>query len=229
MRTTDQVRARRWLWATLPVAALLLAAAGLLGFQVGAVARGVALAGAGDQAAAERAFAAADRVATVDRWVPVFDHGTTQYRLKLWDSAAADFERAAGLAPSSAQCRIRLNWAWSLEAGADELMADDVPGAVVRLQQAQLVLSTAPCPGELSPSDERDSPDGSLEQQWNDTRQRIETKTGDAPPRDADDSGEEPEDKDNQLNDREQQALEQRQQVIDEGTRAESEEGQKTW
>jgi hypothetical protein len=31
------------------------------------------------------------------------------------------------------------------------------------------------------------------------------------------------------LNDREQQAQEQRQQVIDEGTRAESEEGQKTW
>ena len=42
MRTTDQVRARRWLWATLPVAALLLAAAGMLGFQLGAVARGVA-------------------------------------------------------------------------------------------------------------------------------------------------------------------------------------------
>ncbi len=229
MRTREAVRARRWLWATLLPAAVLLGAAGWLAVQLGAVQVGVQRSHEGDYAGAARAFGVAQRVAAVERWVPAFDHGTAQYRLRLWDAAAGDFERAAGMAPTGPQCTIRLNWAWSLEAGADELLAaEDVPGAMVRLQQAQLVLSTAPCPGQLSPADDAGSPPGTLEDQWNDTRQRLEDKTDGTPPVEANPE-DSPDPSESQLADRERQAQEQRQQVIDEGTNAESNEGQKTW
>ena len=229
MRTRDAVRARRWLWATLIPALAMLGAAAWLSIQLTAVQVGNAQSLAGDYAAAERSFALGTRASVVERWIPVFDHGTAQYRLRLWDAAAGDFERAAGMAPTGPQCTIRLNWAWSLEAGADELLAaEDVPGAMVRLQQAQLVLSTAPCPGQLSPADDAGSPPGTLEDQWNDTRQRLEDKTDGTPPVAADPE-DSPDPSESQLADRERQAQEQRQQVIDEGTNAESNEGQKTW
>ncbi|MFT3887458.1 MAG: hypothetical protein QM713_04750 [Arachnia sp.] len=222
MRTRN---ARRWLWATLIPAVLLLCAAGWLALQLSAVQVGVQRSRAGDAAGAERAFATAGRLAVVERWVPAFDHGTAQYGLRLWDAAAADFERAAGLAPDDAQCLVRLNWAWSLEAGADELLSSsDTKGGMVRLQQAQLVLSTARCPARSTPGGDR----GTLAQQLAETAQRLEDKTGDTPP-DEPEAEDPSEAKDHQLADREQQAAEQRQQVVDQGSGVAPDDGQRTW
>lgn len=230
MRTRDAVRARRWLWATLIPALIMLGAAAWLAVQLAAVHVGTAQSRTGDYAAAERSFALGTRASVVEHWIPVFDHGTAQYHQGLWDGAAADFERAAGLAPADAQCRIRLNWAWSLEAGADEFLAgDDMPGAMVRLQQAQLILSTAECHDALSPTDDSGTPQGTLEQQWDDTRERIENKSDDAPPVDDDENEGRDESQDSDLADRQQQAQEQRQQLEDQTTAVSPDDGQRTW
>jgi hypothetical protein len=231
MRTKAHARAARWRWGTIIPALVLLIAAGWLAAQLALVQSGLEETRAENHPAAEKSFALAGTIGVVERWIPAFNHGTANYRMRQWDAAATQFERAAALAPATEQCQIRLNWAWSLEASADELIAnDDVMGSVTRLQQAQLILATASCPSEVSTSESPDAPEGTLEEQWNQTRERIESKTSDdKPPEETDDSSNDDQDPDGELTAREQQAQEQQQQAIDDGSRSEGNEGEKTW
>lgn len=230
MRSARQVAARRWLVAlTLPGLALL-GAAGWLALQLGAVQVGLFQAGRQDHAAAADSFDLARRVSVVERWVAPFDLGTAQYRLAEWDAAAASFEEAAGHAPATAQCRIRLNWAWSLEAGADALADGADPlGAIARLQQAQFILSTAPCGADQAAPDDEEGRSGELEGQWNQTRQRIETKSDRTEAPEAPEEPTDTPDNTEQLAERQLQAQQQRQIVQDQQTRAEPSDGEKTW
>ncbi|QXT63601.1 hypothetical protein [Tessaracoccus palaemonis] len=229
MRTRRQVLARRWLVATTLPAIALLCAAAVLGFQLAAVQVGLARTDRGDHAGAAEAFAAAETLPVVDSWVPAFDRGTAQYRLRQWDAAADSFERAMGRAPVGVQCRVLLNWAWSLEAGADQLADTDKAGSYARLTQAQLILSTAPCGEEATGSEGDDAPSGDLQDQLDDTSNRLSEKSGQTQPdTEADD---ETDDSDNseQLADRQQQAEQQRRQVEDRTGEQTTDDGQKTW
>lgn len=232
MRTKNAVSARRWLWTTSLAAGVLLIAAAVLGFQLAAVQVGLSRTAAGDHAAAETAFAAAEGPAVVDRWVPPFDRGTAQYRLAQWDAAAASFERALAMAPLGAQCRVRLNWAWSLEAGADALAKTDASGAMARLTQAQMILATAPCEDQPADGQADNAPAGSLEDQRNDTRNRLSEKAGQTqPPNDSDEqpSDAPPPENSAKLSHRQQLAEQQRQQVMDQRGNTSDTDGEKTW
>lgn len=230
MRTARQVAARRWLVATTIPALLLLVAAAWLGLQLGAVQVGLRQSAAEDHAAAAESFTLAERVSIVERWVAPFDLGTAQYRQRQWDAAAGSFERAAELAPSSAQCRIRLNWAWSLESAADALATGDDPiGSVARLQQAQFILSAAPCGTDDAAAGDEAGRSGELEGQWNQTRQRIESKSDSTTVPEAPDEQQEQRDETVELNQRQLQAQQQRQQALDEQTRNDSSDGEKNW
>ena len=122
---------------------------------------------------------------------------------------------------------IRLDWSSALEAGADELRAvEDSQGALIRYQQALVVLAEAPCPDE--------DPAGgssSMADQWTRARQRIENKkTEGAPtwqrPEDPDESGSPTEELD------ELTRLAQQQRQLAEERRSESsggKDGQRTW
>lgn len=209
--------ATRWLWATLLPAVVLLVAGGVLMFQIGSVQLGLARGARADHAAAAEAFERADALPVVERWIPSFNGGTAAHGMRQWDAAAGRFERAANLAPAREQCRIRLNWAWSLEAGADELAATDPVGSVARLQQAQFILALASCSEDI------------LEEQWNDARERIEDKTTGREPPPQEEESSEASDNSDELLERELQAQEQRQQVMDEETRGDATDGEKTW
>lgn len=228
MITRRQQLARRWLWATVPAAIALLAAAALLAWQLAFVQVGLARTDAGDDAGAAGAFEAAEAFPVVDRWVPAFDLGTAHYKMKHWDAAADSFEQSLALAPVGAQCRILLNWAWSLEAGADALAETDTSGAFARLTQAQLILATAPCDERASDAD-ADQNSG-LAKQASDTRDRLSEKSGQTQPDDSsEDSDQDESDPSEELSHREQQAAQQRQQAIDRKAGATPSDGEKTW
>lgn len=227
MRTARQVAARRWLVATMTPGLLLVAGAGWLAGQLGSVLLGVSQTTAGDHAAAEGSFSAAERIGVVERWVAPFDRGVALYHQGQWDAASSSFERAAALAPSQSQCRVRLNWAWSLEAAAKGA-GDDPVSSLARLQQAQFILAAAPCQADDAAPTDAEGKSGELEQQWNDTRERIDSESS-AQPTEAPDDPVVPKDNSEELANREQQAQEQRQQALDEATREESDDGQKNW
>lgn len=217
----------RTTWLVFPglVAALLLAAAGVLTFELGLVASGRAALEAGRAEAARQDFDAATRIAVIDRWVPVFNRGVANYHLERWDAAATDFEDAARSAPAEHQCAIRLSWAASLEAGGDYFRAnDDEDAALIRYQQAQIVLAAAQC------SDAQSGTTPSDADRQEEARTRLESKVTDGSPTTSRDTDAQAEvDPERELREREQQAQQQRQQAEDRAEGAGGGDGEKTW
>lgn len=170
-------RRGRHLWLLVPgvLAVLLLGIAGVLAVQVGSIQQGRSQWEAGQPDRAEASFGRAVDVAVVQRWVPYYDRGLARIELRRWDAAAADLESAASLAPPEQQCRVRLAWAAALEGGADTLAdAEDVPGALLRYQQALAVLAVASCSEEdTAESADEEQP---LADEWQESRQRLENK-----------------------------------------------------
>lgn len=209
-------------WAVLGLAAL--SAAGVLGWQLAWVETG-------NQAwNDDQAIEAVDRydqavpVAVVERWLPLYNRGVAQYSAEHWDASAADFKAAAALAPDAWQCPVHLNWSLALEAGADYYVAhEDLSGAVVRYQEAQVVLGVAPC------NTTSDQATAQQEEQWREARERIEQKVSSGSPQSNDaDPSDGDVDPDQALSEREQQAQEQRQLAEDSAT---DQEGgtERTW
>ncbi|MGK2308934.1 hypothetical protein [Cutibacterium sp. V947] len=99
-----------------------------------------------DATSAEEKFMAAEKWALIDTWIAPYDAGVARYTRGNYDGAVGKFEKAAGLAPAEEQCRVRLNWAWSLEASADRYAkADNRDEALVRWRQGKEVLADAQC------------------------------------------------------------------------------------
>lgn len=203
------------------ISAVLLLAAFILLLQLVFLTAGNAAYRDGDHLDAERQYSRAMKVSVLNRWVPPFDRGVARFELQRWDAASADFESAAALAPDDQQCPVRLNWSLALEMGADELRnAEDIPGALVRYMQAEVVLAETTCPDEMAAGG------GTLADAWDEARQRVESKKtqGNAtfnPPEES--SGvENPLD---ELDERSQQAQEERQRSQDQQSGSEPVEG----
>ena len=214
-------RRRRWLVVPGILAGVLLLAAAVLALQLLFVASGNTSWQARNHDDAERQYSYAMDVSVLNRWVPVFNRGVARFDLQKWDASAGDFQQAATLAPADQQCPVRLNWALALESGADALrLAEDVPGALVRYTQAEVVLAETTCP------DEPAAAGGSLSEAWNEARQRVESKKteGNAtwtPPQESSDT-ENPTD---ELDERSKQAQEERQRAEDQQGGSDPQEG----
>lgn len=217
---------RRWLvWPGL-TGAMLIGVAVLLGLQLVWVEAGTSAWRDSRHLEAQESYDRAYRISAVNRWVPLFNRGVANYELERWDAAAGDFEETARLAPPDAQCVVRLNWAHALEAGADYFLStEDLPAALVRYNQAQIVLSLAQCPDdELSPGG------GSLADEWNESRRRLEDKATDSPPPNQElDETDAESDAQDQLDERARQAQEQRQRAEDRVQDPGENGGERTW
>lgn len=199
---------RRAHWLAVPglLAVALLSAAAVLALQLVFLGAGNSAWQRHDNPEAERHYTRAMDVSVINVWIPVHNRGVARFGLQSWDAAASDFEAAAGLAPAERQCTVRLNWSLALESGADALRAaDDVPGALVRYTQAEVVLAETTCPEDPAPGG------GTLADDWNEARQRVETKKSDGastwtPPEESDSA-----DPSDELDERSKQAQEERQ------------------
>lgn len=199
---------RRAHWLVVPglLAAAMLAAAVVLALQLVFLDAGNAAWQRHDNTDAEHQYTRSMDVSLINEWIPVHNRGVARFGLQSWDAAAKDFEAAAALAPTERQCTVRLNWSLALESGADALRAaDDVPGALVRYTQAEVVLAETSCPEEPAPDG------GTLADDWNEARQRVETKKSDGastwtPPEESDST-----DPSDELDERFKQAQEERQ------------------
>ena len=219
--TTPRKR-RRAQWIVLPglLAVALVAAAVVLVLQLVFLDAGNGAWQERDNARAERQYTRSMDVSVLNKWIPVHNRGVARFEQKSWDASASDFEQAAALAPAERQCTVRLNWSLALESGADALReADDVPGALLRYTQAQVVLADTTCPNEPAPGG------GTLADAWNDARQRVESKQAEGnatwtPPEEPSDS----QDKTDELDERAKQAQEERQRA-EEQTGSEPVEG----
>ncbi|WCC79520.1 hypothetical protein O6R08_08360 [Cutibacterium equinum] len=205
------------------VALVALAAAALPARTMILVDRGRADLDRGDAASAERKFTAAERAATVDKWIAPYDAGVARYIRGNYDGATDKFEKAAGLAPDEEQCRIRLNWAWSLEASADRYAeADNRDEALVRWRQGKAVLADAHCTSAAHTAEA------------NSTRSRLDRKRqngggGDAG-EEADSSGRQ--NKKDELDEKVRKAQEQRQKALDQANTSQKDSGSgtgRTW
>lgn len=146
-------------------------------FQLGMLELGNRARADGDPVTAEARYNAVLPVLALERWSGWFNRGVARGDQSHHDGAAADFATAAGLAPASQECMVRLNWAWSLEAAADDLAAlEDRQGAQARYREAESVLADTDCTDEPDPT----TGEG-LDDQWSSTRQRLEEKRGGAP------------------------------------------------
>ena len=200
---------RRAPWLVLPglLAVALLGAAIIMALQLLFLNAGNSAWQEQNNADAEHQYRRSMNMSVLNKWIPVHNRGVARYELRSWDGAAQDFEKAATLAPATRQCTVRLNWSLALESGADALRdADDVPGALVRYTQAEVVLAGATCPDEPAPGG------GTLADAWNEARQRVESKKteGNAtwtPPEETSGS----EDLTDELDERAKQAQEERQ------------------
>lgn len=214
---------RRAQWLVLPglLAAAMLAAAVVLAMQLLFLDAGNTAWQQRDNAGAEQQYTRAMDVSVINTWIPVHNRGVARFELSSWDAAAQDFEEAAALAPAERQCTVRLNWSLALESGADALReADDVPGALVRYTQAEVVLAAATCPDEPAPGG------GTLADAWSEARQRVESKKSEGnatwtPP--AETSGSQ--DRTDELDERAKQAQEERQRAQEQQTGTEPVEG----
>lgn len=200
---------RRLQWLLIPgaVALALLVAAGSLVAQLLFLSAGNAAWQEKDNAGAEQQYSRSMAVSVMNAWIPVHNRGVARFGQDSWDAAAADFEKAAGQAPAGRQCTVRLNWSLALESGADALRdADDVPGALVRYTQAEVVLAATSC--DDSPA----AGGGTLSEAWQQARQRVESKKTDGnatftPPQQSSN----PSDATDELDERGKQAQEERQ------------------
>lgn len=200
---------RRLQWLLIPgvLALVLLVAAGSLLLQLIFLSFGNAAWQERDNASAERQYSHSMDASVLNKWIPVHNRGVARFEQSSWDASAEDFQQAASLAPEKRQCTVRLNWSSALESGADALReAGDVPGALVRYTQAEVVLAETLCPDEPAPGG------GTLSDAWNEARQRVESKKteGNAtwkPPQESSNS-ENPTD---ELDERAKQAQEERQ------------------
>lgn len=220
------LRRRRWLvWPGL-ICALLIGAAVLLGLQLAWVEAGTNAWREQRHLQAQQHFNRAEAISPVNRWLVVFNRGVANYELQRWDAAADDFEEAATLAPVDAQCVVRLNWAHSLEAGADYyLSTEDMAAALVRYNQAQIVLALAQCPeDQVSPSG------GSLADEWGQSRRRLEDKITDSSPTHQETETDQSDaDARDELDERARQAQEQRQRAEDRVQESTVGDGERTW
>lgn len=218
---TDHRRRAHWLILPGLLAAALLTAAGVLALQLIFLNAGNASWQQRDNAGAEQQYSRAMGVSAINAWIPVHNRGVARFELRSWDAAADDFEQASALAPEKRQCTVRLNWSLALESGADALReADDVPGALVRYTQAEVVLAGATCPNEPAPGG------GTLADAWSEARQRVEAKKteGNAtwtPPEESSGS----EERTDELDERAKQAQEERQRAEEQRTGTEPSEG----
>lgn len=176
----------------------------------------------GDTATATSRFASAEKWATVQKWVAPYDGGVAQYRASRFDAAASKFETAAGLAPEEEQCRIRLNWAWSLEASADRWeRADNHPEALIRLRQGVSVLTVARCTTSSQAA------------QMNSTRSRMDGKArGSADEGEQSNASGQGSDRQDELEKREKEAQAQRQKALDQANTSRKDAGSgtgRTW
>ncbi len=213
----------RVIWLVLPgfLAAVLLTAAVALALQLVFLNAGNTAWQQRDNAGAENQYSRATGVSMINKWIPVHNRGVARYELQSWDAAADDFEQASALAPPERQCTVRLNWALALESGADALReADDVPGALVRYTQAEVVLAGTTCGDEPAPDG------GTLANAWSEARQRVESKKSEGnatwtPPEETSGS----EDRADQLDERAKQAQEERQRAEEQQAGTEPVEG----
>lgn len=209
-------KARRIHWLLLPgaVALVLVLAAVSLVLQLTFLSTGNSAWQERDNIGAEQQYSRSMTFSVLNRWIPVHNRGVARFEQSSWDAAAEDFQEAASLAPEERQCTVRLNWSLALESGADALRdADDVPGALVRYTQAEVVLAETTC------SDEPASGGGTLSEAWNEARQRVESKKteGNAtwtPPEESSDAT----DPSGELDDRAKQAQEERQRAEEQQT-----------
>ncbi|MDO4413101.1 tetratricopeptide repeat protein [Cutibacterium sp.] len=177
----------------------------------------------GDSASAEGKFTAAEKLATIDKWIAPYDAGVARYTRGNYDGAASKFEKAAGLAPDEEQCRVRLNWAWSLEASADRYAtADNRDEALVRWRQGKAVLTDTQCTSSSQQTAVRS------------TRSRLDRKrqnggAGNAG-EEADSSGQQ--NKEDELEQKLKKAQEQRQKALDQANTSQKDAGSgtgRTW
>lgn len=222
---------RRLLWLLIPgaLALALLVAAGSLVAQLLFLSAGNTAWQDGDNAGAEQQYSRSMTVTVLNAWVPVHNRGVARFGQNSWDAAAADFEKAAARAPEGRQCTVRLNWSLALESGADALRdADDVPGALVRYTQAEVVLAATAC------NDAPTAGGGTLSDAWKQARQRVESKKteGNAtftPPQESSNSG----DATDELDERGKQAQEERQRAEEQqeegNTPVEGGSGERNW
>lgn len=142
-----------------------------------------------DHRAAADWHALAARLAMTDRWIPAYNRGVAAHGARSWVAAAEHFAAAAETAPAEFQCRVRLNWAWTLEAQADELeSAGDRAAAVPLWGQASQVLVEANCSDEdAEPSPQPSEPDDAESQ---DPEQQPSEQPEQEPSEDPADPGE---------------------------------------
>lgn len=168
---TRTPRRIQWLLVPAVVSLVLLVAAGALVMQLVFLSAGNTAWQERDNADAELQYSRSMGVSVLNRWIPVHNRGVARFEQSSWDAAADDFQQAALLAPEERQCTVRLNWSLALESGADALReADDVPGALVRYTQAEVVLAETTCPDDAAAGG------GTLSDAWNEARQRVESK-----------------------------------------------------
>ncbi len=221
---------RRLHWLVLPsaVALVLVLAASTLVLQLVFLAAGNSAWQERDSAGAERHYSRSMDFSVLNRWIPVHNRGVARFEQSSWDAAAEDFQEAASLAPEERQCTVRLNWSLALESGADARRdADDIPGALVRYTQAEVVLAETTCSDEPAPGG------GTLSDAWDEARQRVESKKteGNAtwtPPEESSDAT----DPAGELDERARQAQEERQRAEEQrggDTPVEGGSGERNW
>ena len=214
---------RRMHWLLVPgvVALVLLMAAGSLVLQLTFLGAGNTAWQVQKHGEAERQYSRSIGVSVLNTWIPVHNRGVARFGQARWDAAAEDFQQATGIAPAEWQCSIRLNWSLALESGADALReAEDMPGALVRYSQAEVVLADATCPDEPAPNG------GTLSEDWSEARQRVESKKTDGnaswtPPAESSNT----DDANEELDERAKQAQEERQRAEEQQSGSEPVEG----
>lgn len=221
---------RRLHWLLIPgaLSLALLVGAGSLAAQLVFLSAGNSAWQGGDNPGAEQQYSRSMAASVLNAWIPVHNRGVARFGQSSWDAAAADFEESALFAPAGRQCTVRLNWSLALESGADALRdAGDVPGALVRYTQAEVVLAATSC--DDSPA----AAGGTLSDAWKQARQRVESKKTDGnstftPPEESLN----PSDATDELDERGKQAQEERQRAEEQHmgeTPVEGGSGERNW
>lgn len=206
-------------WSAAVVGVVVSALAGWFAVGLCLTAQGNAAHAAGDLGLAERRHAAAAEWLWVERWLAPYNLGVVHHEQGRFGDAAGAFQRATAMAPATEQCTIRLNWAHSLEAAADDLVVSgDVASAAAWYLNAEAVLADAVCSDDLGTV--RDEALRRLED-----KRRDDSSAGSDPdqPTDPDAAQEE------ELERREQSAQQQFRAGTEDRDRPEPGDGQKTW
>lgn len=142
---------------------------------------------------AKKAATAFLRVSPFQRHIGYFNRGTAEAAVGDYDAAQTDLEAALGIAPTSAECAVRINLSFVYEKQADQIASQDPDQSQELYDRSLKTLEDAPEECQPKKSEEK--------QKSSQAKERVEDKKQGEKAKDEGTDGSESEDEDSQEKD----------------------------